>query len=314
MDRDLWSGLAVFADIAEAGSFTKAAARLGQSPSSLSHAMRVLETRLGIRLLDRTTRSVAPTSAGEALLERLRPALDSVDLALGALDTARDRPAGRIRINAHRTAALHVVLPKLVGFARDCPEVAVELVVNDGLVDIVAERFDCGVRHEGELQRDMISVAISPPVPLVFVATKTYVAAHGLPETPDDLGRHRCICYRYTSSGTIHVWEFERDGRRIERAIPGSFVTNDVDVMRDAALNGLGVVCLPRAHADPHLASGTLVEVLGGWAPTLPPNHLYYPSRRQPSAAFRAFLDAMRGESISSRSSIAPASDNAAEN
>lgn len=294
MDRDLWSGLAVFVEIMEAGSFAKAAARLGQSPSSLSHAMRALETRLGIRLLDRTTRSLAPTSAGEALLERLRPAMDAVDLALGALDTARDRPTGRIRINAHRTAAVHVVLPKLAGFSHAYPDVAVELVVNDGLVDIVAERFDCGVRHQGELQRDMISVPISPPVPLVFVATKTYIREYALPETPDDLGRHRCICYRYTSSGTIHVWEFVVDGRRFERAIPGSFVTNDVDVMCDAALNGLGIACLPRAHVESHLASGTLVEVLDGWAPILPPNHLYYPNRRQPSAAFRAFLDVMR--------------------
>ncbi|MGN7291911.1 LysR family transcriptional regulator [Rhizobium sp. SAFR-030] len=294
MDRDLWSGLAVFAQIVEAGSFTKAAARMGQSASALSHAMRSLETRLGVRLLDRTTRSLAPTTAGESLLQRLRPAMLSVDEALGTLDQARDKPAGRIRINAHRPAAVHVVLPKLAPFALSYPDVAVELVVNDGLVDITAERFDCGVRHEGELQRDMISVRISDPVPLVFVATRRYLDDHGTPQTPDDLGRHRCLCYRYTSSGTIHVWEFERGGRSLERAIPGTFVTNDVDLMRDATVAGLGIACLPLPHAQRHLAAGELVEILSGWAPTLPPNHLYYPSRRLPSAAFRAFVQAMR--------------------
>lgn len=294
MDRDLWSGLAVFAAIVEAGSFARAAVRLGLSASALSHAMRVLEARLGIRLIDRTTRSLAPTQAGADLLLSLRPALASVEEALGALDLNRARPAGRIRVNAHRSAALHVVLPRLAGFAEAYPDVALELVVDDGLVDIVAERFDCGVRHEGELQRDMISVRISDPVPLAFVAAPAYLEAREAPQAPDDLGRHRCLCYRYTSSGTIHVWEFERDGRRFERAVPGAFVSNDVDVMRDAALAALGVACLPRPHVDRHLESGALVEVLAGWAPVLPPNHLYYPSRRQPTAAFRAFVAAMR--------------------
>lgn len=294
MDRDLWSGLAVFAAIVEAGSFARAAVRLGLSASALSHAMRVLEARLGIRLIDRTTRSLAPTQAGADLLLSLRPALASVEEALGALDLNRARPAGRIRVNAHRSAALHVVLPRLTGFAEAYPDVALELVVDDGLVDIVAERFDCGVRHEGELQRDMISVRISDPVPHAFVVAPAYLEAREAPQAPDDLGRHRCLCYRYTSSGTIHVWEFERDGRRFERAVPGAFVSNDVDVMRDAALAALGVACLPRRHVDRHLESGALVEVLAGWAPVLPPNHLYYPSRRQPTAAFRAFVAAMR--------------------
>ncbi|GJE68712.1 LysR family transcriptional regulator [Methylorubrum podarium] len=294
MDRDLWSGLAVFAAIVEAGSFARAAVRLGLSASALSHAMRVLEARLGIRLLDRTTRSLAPTQAGADFLLSLRPALASVEEALGTLDLNRARPAGRIRVNAHRSAAVHVVLPRLAGFADAYPDVALELVVDDGLVDIVAERFDCGVRHEGELQRDMISVRISDPVPLAFVAAPAYLEAREAPQAPDDLGRHRCLCYRYTSSGTIHVWEFERDGRRFERAVPGAFVSNDVDVMRDAAVAALGVACLPRPHVDRHLESGALVEVLAGWAPVLPPNHLYYPSRRQPTSAFRAFVAAMR--------------------
>ncbi|AWB19936.1 hypothetical protein DA075_02460 [Methylobacterium currus] len=165
MDRDLWSGLAVFAAIVEAGSFARAATRLGLSASALSHAMRTLEAKLGTRLLDRTTRSLAPTQAGADLLLSLRPAMAAVDDALGALDSTRARPTGRVRVNAHRPAAMHVVLPRLPGFAAAYPDVAVELVVDDGLVDIVAGRFDCGVRHEGEVQRDMISVRISDAFP-----------------------------------------------------------------------------------------------------------------------------------------------------
>lgn len=294
MDRDLWSGLAMFDEIVQAGSFAKAASRVGLSASALSHAMRTLEARIGIRLLDRTTRSLAPTPAGEELLVRLRPAMASVEEALAILDHGKDRPSGKVRINAHRPAAVHIVLPRLVGLARDYPDISVELVVNDGLIDIVAERFDCGVRHMGELQADMISVRISDPMPLIFVAAPSYLADHGVPDGPDDLGGHRCVSYRHSSSGTLHRWEFDRDGLLLERAVPPTFITNDVDVMRDAALNGLGVCCLIADQARPHLSSGELVEVLHGWAPVLPPNHLYYPSRRQPSAAFQAFMTVMR--------------------
>lgn len=294
MDRDLWSRLAVFAAIVEAGSFARAAARLGMSASALSHAMRALEAKLGVRLLDRTTRSLAPTSAGGELLLHLRPAMSSVEGALAALDAVRERPAGLVRVNAHRAAAVHVVLPRLPAFADAYPDVSVELVVDDGLADIVAGRFDCGVRHEMELQGDMIQLRISDPVPLAFVASPGYLAGRPAPGLPEHLDRHRCLVYRYTSSGTIHTWQFERDGRLSERQVPASFVTNDVDVLTEAALAGVGITCLPRPHAARPLADGSLVEVLPGWAPVLPPNYLYYPSRRQPSAAFRAFLEAMR--------------------
>lgn len=294
MDRDLWSGLGVFAVIVEAGSFTRAATRLGLSASALSHAMRSLETKLGIRLLDRTTRSLSPTPAGEALLLRLKPAIESVEDALEKLDADREIPAGRIRINAHRPAAVYAILPRLADFARAYPAIAVELVVDDGFVDIVADRFDCGVRHAMTLQADMISVRISGPVPLVYVAAPLYLADRTPPAGPDDLGLHRCLCYRHTSSGVVHRWEFEREGRVFQRSISGDFTTNDVDVMRDAAMAGLGICCLPLPHAERQLAEGTLVEVLAGWGPALPPNHLYYPSRRQPTPAFRAFVDAMR--------------------
>ena len=294
MDREVWSGLAVFAEIVDAGSFAAAAKRLGISPSALSHAMRSLEARLDIRLLNRTTRSLAPTEAGQILLARLQPAMTSVEDILGELDSVRNRPVGRVRVNAHKPAAAYLILPRLPKFSRDHPDVSIDLTVDDGMVDIVAERFDCGVRHDKALQADMISVRISGPLKLVFVASPAYLELNGSPSNPEDLGSHRCISYRHATSGALHRWEFERDGARTDRAVPSSFVTNDIDIMRDAALRGLGVCCLLMEQAAAHLRSGDLVETLSGWAPALPPCHIYYPSKRQPTAAFQAFLKAMR--------------------
>ena len=294
MDREVWSGLAVFAEIVEAGSFAAAAKRMGISPSALSHAMRSLEARLEIRLLNRTTRSLAPTEAGQVLLTRLQPAMTSVEDVLGELDSVRNRPVGRVRVNAHKPAAAYLILPRLPDFSRDHPDVSIDLTVDDGLVDIVAERFDCGVRHDKALQADMISVRISEPLKLVFVASPEYLDLNGKPKNPDDLGSHRCISYRHATSGALHRWEFERDGARTDRAVPTSLVTNDIDIMRDAALRGLGVCCLLLEQAAPYLGSGNLVEILSGWAPALPPCHIYYPTKRQPTAAFQAFLKAMR--------------------
>ena len=294
MDRDLWSGLAVFAEIVDAGSFAGAARRMGVSASALSHAMRSLEARLDIRLLNRTTRSLAPTDAGQVLLARLQPAFASVEEILGELDSVRSRPVGCIRVNAHKPAALYLVLPKLPQFSRDHPGVSIDLTVDDGLVDIVAERFDCGVRHDTALQADMIAVRISDPLPLVFVAAPTYLDVHGRPDSPEDLSHHKCISYRHATSGTLHRWEFDHDGALTNRSVPTTFVTNDIDIMRDAAVGGLGVCCLLMDQAAPYLQSGELIEVMAGWAPTLPPCHLYYPSKRQPTAAFQAFMEAMR--------------------
>lgn len=294
MDRDIWSGLTVFAQIVEAGSFAGAAKRMGVSASALSHAMRALEARLDIRLLNRTTRSLAPTDAGEVLLARLQPAMASVEHVLGELDSVRSRPVGRVRVNAHKPAAAYLILPRLPAFSRDHPDVSIDLTVDDGLVDIVAERFDCGVRHEQALQGDMISVRISDPLTLIFVASPAYLDLHGHPDNPEDLDRHRCISYRHATSGALHRWEFEHNGVRTERAVPASFVTNDVDIMHDAALAGLGICCLLLEQAEAHVRSGDLVEIMPGWAPALPPCHLYYLSKRQPTTAFRAFLEAMR--------------------
>jgi DNA-binding transcriptional LysR family regulator len=294
MRSDNWGNLAMFAAIAETGSFTRAAHRLGVSPSALSHAMRALEARLKIRLLNRTTRSVAPTEAGEELLARLRPAFADVEGALAALEARRERPSGRVRVSAHRTAALQAILPRLPAFAAAYPDVAVEVVVQDGLVDIVKERFDAGVRLDGVLDADMISVRISDPFRVVYAASPAYLARAGVPEAPGDLVGHRCLNYRYTSSGALHRWRFERREESLVLEPPATFLSNDVDLLMEAAVAGLGVASLSVPQAASRLASGALVEVLAGWAPFVPANYLYYPGRRHVGTALRAFVEAMR--------------------
>lgn len=294
MRREDWSDLATFAAIADSGSFTKAGARLGVSPSAMSHGMRALEARLGVRLLNRTTRSVAPTEAGERLLATLRPAMGEVASALDHLDAERERPAGRLRITAHRTAAMQTIMPRLSEFATHYPDVAVELSIDDGLVDIVAGRFDAGVRHEQMLDQDMVSVRVSGPQRTAIVAAPDYFARFGTPRTPDDLRRHRCLAYRYTSSGAIHRWLFGKDGRSFAFDPPAAFIANDVDVLLEAALGGLGVACVLESQALRHGTAGALVAVLEEWCPMVPPNHLYYPSRRHVSAALRAFIQTVR--------------------
>ena len=294
MDRETWSSLAIFAAIVDAGSFTKAAGSLGVSPSALSHAMRKMEARLGVRLLNRTTRSVAPTEAGEQMLARLRPAMSDVEAALEGLNAQRDRPAGRVRISAHRTAAVHAVLPRMAQFAEDYPDIMVELVVEDALVDIVSDRFDAGIRHEQMLDQDMVAVRIGGPQRTVIAAAPRYFARFSAPDTPHDLQRHRCLNYRYTSSGSLHLWQFIRDGRPFAIEAPGAFTTNDVNVLVEAAVSGIGIACLSEPQAARHIASGALVPVLQDWCRTIPPNYLYYPSRRQVTAALRAFIAALR--------------------
>lgn len=294
MRRETWNDLAVFAAIAEAGGFTAAGRRLDVSASALSHAMRALETRLGVRLLNRTTRSVAPTEAGERLLQRLAPALADLDSTLASLADLRDRPVGRVRVSAHRTAALHSILPRMPRFIADYPDVVVELSVEDGLVDIVSGRFDAGVRHVHVLEQDMISVRIDHGYRLVVAAAPDYLAAHGAPATPADLLAHRCLNYRYTTSGATHRWAFEKDGEALHIDTPAGFVSNDADVLLAAAIGGCGVACLTEPQAEAALASGALAPLLADWCPTLPPNYLYYPGRHAVAPALRAFIEAMR--------------------
>ncbi len=294
MDRETWSDLAVFAAIVDAGGFTAAGTRLGVTASALSHRLRAMETRLGLRLLNRTTRSVAPTEAGERLLASLLPAMAEVDDALLALDADLARPAGRVRISAHRSAAFGVVLPRLEPFARVYPEVTVELVVDDGLVDIVRAGFDAGIRRAPSLEQDMVSVKLDDGVRLTMAASPDYLGAFGTPRAPQDLRGHRCLNYRLPSAGSIYQWTFERDGQTTTMEAPGTFVTNDIDMLCDGARSGLGIACVIETQAAPYLASGALVSVLDDWRPTLPPNYLYYAGRRNPPAALRVFIDAMK--------------------
>jgi DNA-binding transcriptional LysR family regulator len=252
MNRDTWSDLAVFAAIVEAGGFTRAAPALGVSASALSHRIKAMEERLGLRLLNRTTRSVAPTEAGERLLARLLPAMNDIDAAVGALETDRVRLAGRVRITAHRSAAFQLILPRMTWFAEDYPDITVELVIDDGLVDIVAAGFDAGVRRLPSLEQDMVSIRLDDGVRLNIVASPDYIRAFGRPATPRDLAAHRCLNYRYPSARSIHRWTFERAGETLSLDAPGVFVTNDIDMLLAGALEGLGMAsALSRAKPRP---------------------------------------------------------------
>ena len=294
MDRDTWNDLAVFAAIVESGSFTRAGSALGVTASALSHRMRLMETRMGLRLLNRTTRSVAPTEAGERLLASLRPAIAEVDAALVALDTDRAKPAGRVRVTAHRSAAFGLVLPRLGKFAEAYPEVTVELVVDDGLVDIVRAGFDAGIRRLPSLEQDMVSVRLDDGVQLTIVASPDYLSAFGTPSTPADLEIHRCLNYRLPTAGSLYRWTFERDGQTTTMDVSGGFVTNDIDMLCEGALAGLGVACVLETQAARYFASGALISLLDDWRPLLPPNYLYYAGRRNPPPALRVFIDAMK--------------------
>jgi DNA-binding transcriptional LysR family regulator len=294
MDRDTWNDLAVFAAIVDAGGFTRAGAGLGVTASALSHRIRLMEARMGVRLLNRTTRSVAPTEAGQRLLASLRPAMVGIETALVALHSERATPAGRVRITAHRSAAFGLVLPRLRRFAAAYPEVTVELVVDDGLVDIVQSGFDVGIRRLPSLEQDMVSVRLDDGVRLAIVASPDYLSACGTPKTPQDLLRHQCLNYRLPTAGSLYRWTFERDGQTTTIDAPGAFVTNDIDMLCEGALAGLGVACVIATQAAPYLTSGSLISVLTGWRPMLPPNYLYYAGRRNLPPALRVFIDAMK--------------------
>lgn len=294
MNRQTWADLSTFAAIADAGSFTAAAGKLGVSPSALSHAMRAMESRMGIRLLNRSTRSVAPSEAGERLLEKLRPAMAEVSETVDQLLDDSGRPAGRVRVSAHRTAATLALVPRLAAFGRAFPEVQVELTIEDGLVDIVAQGYDVGVRHGHVLEQDMISVRISDPMAIVYVATPGYWSRAGKPAEPRDLLAHRCIRYRLPTSGGLLRWQFERSGEKLALDPPAVLISNDIEVIRDSALEGVGVACLLEEQVPEALTDRRLEAALHDWSPNVQPNHLYFPSRRQISPAVRAFIEAMR--------------------
>lgn len=280
--------------VAEERSFTRAAARLGLSPSSVSHAMRALEDRLDVKLLHRTTRSVSLTDAGERLLGMLRPAMADVTAAVDALGELRDRPAGRVRLTVHHGAAMSLFAPRLPEFARQHPGIELEISVDSGLVDIVAGRFDAGVRLGEQIARDMISVRIGRDERAAVVASPAYFRQHPVPRTPADLGAHRCLRYRHVSSRAIARWEFARGGRKLSAVVEGEFITNDGGMLLQAALGGMGLAYLWEDYVATHLASGALVRVLEDWCPPFSGNFLYYPSRRHVTPALRAVIEAFR--------------------
>lgn len=284
--------LAAVRVIAEEGSFTRAAARMGMSQSALSHAVRVLEERLGHRLLARTTRSVAPTAAGAALLKRLSPALDDIDAAIAALHGEDGEPSGPLRLTMGRDAAEAVVFPVLPGFIATHPRIEIEIDTSDALADIVAGRFDGGIRLGERLEMDMIARRISDPVHTAVVASPAYLDRNERPQRPEDLSRHRCIGYRMHSAGRIHPWRFASAGRSFDQKVKAGPVFNDGALLRRAALDGLGLVYLFRHMVEDDLRQGRLVSLLDGWCASQPGFHLYYPSRKI-SPAMAAFAKAI---------------------
>ncbi|QDZ11168.1 LysR family transcriptional regulator [Devosia ginsengisoli] len=292
--RDNISDLQAFIAVARDRSFTRAAARLGVSQSALSRTIGKLEERLGLRLLARSTRSVAPTEAGERLLQSVTPRLDEVAAELEALTELREKPAGIIRLNAAEHAFQTALWPRLDGFLRDFPDIRIDISLENALTDIVAGRFDAGIRLGELVARDMIAVRIGPDWRLAVVATPAYFATHAPPQTPHDIAGHTCINLRLDSYGGYYAWEFDENGRRLNVRVEGQLAFNSTRPILTAALAGHGLACVPEDMARPHLDSGELVEVLAEYCPTFTGYHLYYPSRRQASPAFTALLDALR--------------------
>jgi len=294
MQREELVDLNAFAVVAEEKSFTRAAARLGTSQSSLSHTVRRLEARLGVRLLTRTTRNVALTEAGERLLATLRPALESIGAELASLRELREKPAGTIRITTAEHAATTVLWPALERLLSQYHDIRVELSIDSGLRDIVADRFDAGVRLGEALAKDMIAVKISPDIRMVVVGSPAYLARHPAPETPNDLADHNCINLRLLTAGGLYAWELEKDGREVRVRVDGQLVFNNVGMIVRAVRAGLGLGFVMEDHVAADVAAGRLVRVLDDWCTPFSGYHLYYPSRRQPSAAFSLLVDALR--------------------
>ena len=294
MPRENLNDLLAFLAVARERSFTRAAAQLGVSQSALSHTIRALEGRLGLRLLTRTTRSVAPTEAGERLLGIVGPRLDEIDTELAALSELREKPAGTIRITAGEHAAESVLWPVLQNLLPEYPDIRVEIAVEYGLTDIVAERYDAGVRLGERLAKDMVAVRIGPDMEMAVVGSPAYFAARPLPRVPQDLTAHACINLRLPTYGGLYAWEFEQAGRELKVRVEGQLVFNTGALRLNAALSGLGLAYLPEDQVRPHVAAGRLVRVLTDWCPPFSGYHLYYPTRRQHTPAFALLVEALR--------------------
>jgi DNA-binding transcriptional LysR family regulator len=283
-----------FAAIGTERSFTKAAMKLGVSQSALSHTIRELEARLGVRLLSRTTRSVAPTEAGERLLRTVGPRFDEIDAEIAALSEFREKPAGTIRITATEHAVNDIMLPKLAKLLRNYPDIKVEMTIDYGLTDIVTERFDAGVRSGEQVAKDMIAVRIGPDMRMAVVGAPAYFRKRFEPKRPQDLVNHNCINLRLPTLGGLYAWEFEKAGRELKVRVEGQLTFNSTAQMLNAALSGFGLTYLPESLAQPHVAKGRLKQVLTDWCPPFSGYHLWYPSRRQPSVAFALLVEALR--------------------
>ncbi|MHA0874663.1 LysR family transcriptional regulator [Enterobacter pasteurii] len=294
MPKENLNDLLSFMVVARERSFTRAAAQLGVSQSALSHAMRNLEARLEVRLLTRTTRSVAPTEAGEQLFMRLSPHLLEIEQELTALRDTRDKPAGNIRLTAGEHAMSAVLWPVLKPFLAQYPDISIEVTVDDGLTDIVDGRFDAGVRLGDQVAKDMIAVRIAPDMRMAVVGSADYLQRFGVPETPEQLEHHRCINMRLPTRGGLYAWEFERDGRELRVRVDGQLILNGLPQRIDAAENGLGLAYVPEDAVLDALAKGRLVRVLEAWCPAFTGYHLYYPSRRQHTTAFALLIAALR--------------------
>jgi len=286
--------LAALALVARHGSFARAAVELGMSRSALSHAVRELEARMGVRLLNRTTRSLSPTAAGERLIDQIAPALACISQAVDEANGSRDRPRGRLRLNVPRVAATVVLAPALQGFLAAHPDLELEIAVEDATVDIVAEGFDAGIRFGERLGGDMIAIPVGPPVEFAVVGSPSYLSQRTRPRTPDDLKEHACIRYRMRGSGRLFDWEFEREEREFAMAVDGPLTLDAPEFMVRAALDGLGLAYVALFDAEPHLRTGKLVRVLADWCPPTARLQLYYPNRHHVPATLRALIDWLR--------------------
>jgi len=294
MPRENVNDLLAFLAVARERSFTRAAGKIGVSQSALSHTIRGLEERLGLRLLMRTTRSVAPTEAGERLLRSVGPRFDEIDAELAALSELREKPAGAIRITAAEHPAETILWPALAKLLPEYPDIKVEIVIDNGLTNIVAERFDAGVRLGELLAKDMIAVRIGPDMRMAVVGAPSYFARRPRPRAPQDLAGHNCINLRLPTLGGLYAWEFEKGKREVKVHVEGQFVFNNIALRLNAALAGLGLAYLPEDQVQRRLAHGELVQVLEDWCPPFSGYHLYYPSRRQPTPAFALLVEALR--------------------
>lgn len=294
MQRENFNDILAFLAVARERSFTKAAAQLGVSQSALSHAISGLEARLGLRLLTRTTRSVSPTEAGERLVLTVAPRFEEIEAEMEALTELREKPAGTIRITASEHAVSAILWPRLAKFLRHYSDIKVEITVDHTLIDIVAQRYDAGVRSGEQVAKDMIAVRIGPDMRMAVVGAPSYFTKRLPPKKPQDLTDHKCINLRLATYGGLYAWEFERGGRELKVRVDGQLIFNGTAQMLNAALAGFGLAYLPEELAPPHLTRGRLKRVLEDWCPPFPGYHLYYPSRRHSSPAFSLLVDALR--------------------